>query len=312
VVQLLPNRGIFRLNLALYANYASDFQTAEQEARAIQDPGALPDLPLSFAQMGLGQIPLALESYSRLETVGPLGKSYAASGLGDAAAYEGRFSDAVRLLEQGAAADLASKNANRAAAKFASLAQVQLTRGQRGPALAAADKALTNGRAVKIRFLAARTFVEAGEAGKARLLIAGLAAELQNEGQAYAKVLEGEAALKSKQWRQAVNLLTDANKLFDTWIGHFDLGRAYLEGRQLPQADSQFDECIKRRGEAISLFLDEEPTYSFFPPVYYYQGRVREELKTAGFADSYRTYLAIRGQSKEDPLLPDIRKRVGN
>jgi eukaryotic-like serine/threonine-protein kinase len=78
-----------------------------------------------------------------------------------------------------------------------------------------------------------------------------------------------------------------------------------------PQADSQFDLCMKRRGEALSLFLDEEPTYSYFPPVYYYQGRVREELKTAGFAESYRTYLAIRGQSKEDPLLREIQGRVG-
>ena len=147
---------------------------------------------------------------------------------------------------------------------------------------------------------------------KARPLIAELTSELQNEGQAYAKILEGEAALKAGNWRQAVKNFEEANKLLDTWIGHFDLGRAYLEGRQLPQADSQFDECMKRRGEAISLFLDEEPTYSFFPPVYYYQGRVREELKTARFADSYRAYLAIRGQSKEDPLLPDIRKRVGN
>jgi eukaryotic-like serine/threonine-protein kinase len=60
------------------------------------------------------------------------------------------------------------------------------------------------------------------------------------------------------------------------------------------------------------LFADEEATYSYLPPLYYYQGRVREELKNAGFADSYRTYLAIRGQSNEDPLLPDIRKRVGN
>jgi tetratricopeptide (TPR) repeat protein len=312
VVRLLPNRGIFRLNLALYANYASDFQTAEQEARAIQDPSAFPDLPLSFAQMGLGQVPQALESYHRLEAAGALGKSFAASGLGDTAAYEGRFSDAVRLLEQGAAADLASKNVNRAAAKFASLAQIQLARGQKSAAVAAADKALTNSQAVKIRFLAARTFVEVGETAKARPLIAELTSELQNEGQAYAKILEGEAALKAGNWRQAVKNFEEANKLLDTWIGHFDLGRAYLDGRQLPQADSQFDECMKRRGEAISLFLDEEPTYSFFPPVYYYQGRVREELKTARFADSYRAYLAIRGQSKEDPLLPEIRKRVGN
>jgi hypothetical protein len=35
-------------------------------------------------------------------------------------------------------------------------------------------------------------------------------------------------------------------------------------------------------------------------------------MKSAGFADSYREYLNIRGQSTEDPLLADVRKRVGN
>jgi hypothetical protein len=58
---------------------------------------------------------------------------------------------------------------------------------------------------------------------------------------------------------------------------------------QLIQADSELDRCIKRRGEALSLFLDEEPTYAHFPRVYYYQGRVREALDNAEFAESYRT-----------------------
>ena len=49
----------------------------------------------------------------------------------------------------------------------------------------------------------------------------------------------------------------------------------------------------------------------YVPPVYYYQGHVREGLRTAGFADSYRGYLEIRGNSTEDPLVPEIRKRVG-
>ena len=84
----------------------------------------------------------------------------------------------------------------------------------------------------------------------------------------------------------------------------------YLEAGAFTQADSEFDRCIKRRGEALALFLDEEPTFGHFPPVYYYQGRVREGLNTARFAESYRAYLAIRGQSKEDPLLPDVRRRA--
>ena len=54
------------------------------------------------------------------------------------------------------------------------------------------------------------------------------------------------------------------------------------------------------------------PTYGWFPIVYYYQGRVREALKTKGFADSYGEYLKIRSGSTEDPLLPDIRRRLGN
>jgi hypothetical protein len=105
-------------------------------------------------------------------------------------------------------------------------------------------------------------------------------------------------------------VFTEANALLDTWLGHFDLGRAYLEAGALTQADSEFDRCIKRRGEALALFLDEEPTYGVFPPVYYYQGRVREALGNARFAESYRAYLDIRGKSTEDPLLPDVRRRA--
>jgi hypothetical protein len=99
--------------------------------------------------------------------------------------------------------------------------------------------------------------------------------------------------------------------VLDTWIGRFDLGRAYLAAGAFPRADSEFDRCLKRSGEALSLFLDEEPTSGFLPPVYYYQGRVREGLKSAGFTESYGTYLSIREKAGEDPLIADIRKRIG-
>ncbi|MEQ1760246.1 MAG: protein kinase [Vicinamibacterales bacterium] len=312
VVELLPNRVVFRDNLALYANYAGDFETAETEARTVQEPDAYAQLALAFSQMGQGQLPEASQTYQNLAGIGALGASFSASGLGDLAVFEGRFADAQRILERGAADDLAANNPNRAAAKFAALAYAHILRGQNRPAVAAAQKALTNSSAVKIRFLAARVFIEARDLVSAAPLMTGLAAELQSEPQAYAKLLEGEIALQGKNLREAIRLFTDANTLLDTWIGHFDLGRAYLEGGQLPQADSEFDRCLKRRGEALSLFLDEEPTFGFLPPVYYYQGRVREALQNAGFAEPYRTYLSIRGRAGEDPLLPEVRRRAGN
>ena len=308
VVALLPKRVIFRNNLALYANYAGDFQAGETEARAIEGPDVYATLAVAFAQMGQGQLPQAMGSYQQMGAIDARGASIAASGLGDLATLEGRFSDAVRILGQGAAHDLDQKNPDRAAAKFAAIAHVELQRGEPRAAIGAVEKALANSKAVKIRFLAARALVEAGAADRARALVAGLAAELQAEPQAYAKIVEGGIALRNKDPRQAVKVLTEANALLDTWIGHFDLGRAYLDAGQFIQADSEFDRCLKRRGEALSLFLDEEPTYAFLPPVYYHQGRVREALKSAGFADSYRAYLTFRGGSKEDPLLPDVRR----
>jgi tetratricopeptide (TPR) repeat protein len=310
-VKILPKRTLYRENLALYAAYSSDFQTAEREARAIENPGLFGVLPLAFSQMLQGQVPQATQTYQRLAAIDEQGASYTASGLGDLALYEGRFTDAARTFEQGAVADLASKNPDRAAAKFAALGYGRVLQGMKGPAIAAALKALENSQAVKIRFLAARVLVEAGETARARLLITNLAAELQAEPQAYAKILEGEAALKGGDDRAAIQALAAANALLDTWMGHFDLGRAYLEAGAFIQADAEFDRCIKRRGEAMSLFLDEEPTYAFFPPVCYYQGRVREGLKSERYAESYRAYLTIRGESKDDPLVPEVRRRAG-
>jgi tetratricopeptide (TPR) repeat protein len=313
--QLLPNRALYRINLALYANYASDFETGTREARTAQKLGSpLSLVPLSFAQLGQGQLTAAAQTFHELEKVtslGVLAPSHAAAGLADLAVVEGRFSEAARILRDGAARDIASNNLDRAAAKFAYLAYVELQRGQKQRAIAAAENALSNSKAVKIRFLAARTFGEAGAVERARPLVSALAAQLQAEPQAYAKIVESQLALRSGDARQAVRLLIEANGLLDTWIGHFDLGRAYLEAGAFAQADSEFDRCLKRRGEALALFLDEEPTYGYFPPVYYYQGRVREGLNNVGFAESYRTYLTFRGQSKEDPLVPEVRRRAG-
>jgi serine/threonine protein kinase/tetratricopeptide (TPR) repeat protein len=310
-VRILPKRVVLRSNLALFAAYAGEFETAEQEVRALEEPDDQAIAALALSQLGRGLLPDAAETYKRLGTMGDWGASYAVSGLADMALYGGRFADAVRILERAVAADLASKHADAAAMKLALLAYVHVTRGQKGPAVAAAKKALANSSAVPIQFLAARVLVEAGAIAEARKLAAPLAAEVVAERQAFGKILQGEIALKSGDAREAIKILTDANSIIDTWLGHFDLGRAYLELGAFPQADGEFDICIKRRGEVLSL-LDEEPTYGYFPSVYYYQGRAREGMKAAGFADSYREYLKIRGASTEDPLLPEVRRRAGS
>ena len=311
-VEILPKRVMYRANLSMFGVYSGDFQAAERDAKNMEKPNDLATLALAFAQLGQGRLPEAVETYKKLETMGTRGAAWSASGLGDLALYEGRLADAARAFDQGAAADLTAKRTDRAARKLTSLAYVHLLRGEKRQAVAAADKALLNSNAVPIRFLAARIFVEADAIAKARTIAAGLSAELPAEPHAFGKIIEGEIALKTGDSRQAISILTDANDILDTWLSHFDLGRAYLESRAFPQADSEFERCIKRRGEALSMLVDEEPTYGYFPMAYYYQGQVREGLKNPGSADSYREYLKIRGKSIDDPLLPEVRRHAGN
>jgi tetratricopeptide (TPR) repeat protein len=310
-VRILPNRTLYQQNLAEYLGYSSDFPAAEEQARSIKPPGLFALLALASAQIGQGRVSDAEETYRALGKVDEQGASYTASGLADVATYEGRFSESARLLSQGAAADLASKETDRAADKFVALAHAELLRGRKAAAMAAAEKALANSQAVKIRFLAARVFLEAGATARALTLSQGLASELQPASQAYAKNLSGVTALKQGDVRRAIQDLSEANVLLDTWIGHYDLGRAYLEAGAFLQADSEFERCLKRRGEALSLFLDNEPTYGYFPLVYYYQGQVREGLKSARAGESYKAYLDIRGKSTEDPFVPEVRRRAG-
>jgi tetratricopeptide (TPR) repeat protein len=315
-VEISPQGSLQRIALSFYSSYSGDFQGGEREAQKVLQTTPSHDayLALAESQVGLGQLEQAADTYHKLEKLSATGEgpSTAASGLADIASYEGRFGDAVRILEEAGSAELAAKSPESAANKFTALAQMQVLRGQHAAAIDAAEKALANSQAIQIKFLAARTFVEAGELARAQKLAAELSAVVQAEPQAYAKIIAGESALKTKDAPQAIKAFTDANNLLDTWIGRFELGRADLQAGLFVEADSEFDRCIKRRGEALEILINNVPTYAYFPPVYYYQGLVRDGLKSAGFAESYRNYLNIRGKAGEDPLLPEIRRHLAN
>jgi len=310
-IAILPKRPLYRNNLALYASYGGDFKTGEQEARAVQvlDPSYPTGfVALAFAQLGQANSADARDTYQKLEKINA---SVAKSGLADVAIYEGRYAEAVRILEQGAAEDLSAGSKDRAALKLSALAYTRLLQGEKQNAVAAAEKALANSGTVKIRFLSGMIFGSAGQEARAKTIIAGLAAELQPEPRAYAKIIEGEIALQAGNPGAAIPIFSDANKLLDTWIGRFEIGKAYLAtGTSFTEAQSEFDTCLRRRGEALALFLDESPTYGHFPLVYYYLGRALEGMKSPGSSEQYRNYLSIREKAGEDVLLADARKRI--
>jgi tetratricopeptide (TPR) repeat protein/tRNA A-37 threonylcarbamoyl transferase component Bud32 len=309
-VEIMP-KGVFqRLNFSFLSTMTGDFATGEREARAALELNPTSEggfLMLAEAQFGLGRIADAKATYEDFAKISALGASMASTGMADLSLYEGRLNDAVRILEQGVTVDEATHSSDAAANKLAKLAYIEAWRGQNKAAIAAARKALASSQSTNIRFLAARILVDAGEPAQAEKIANQLALELQAEPQAYAKIIEGKIKLARGDAPGAIKTLTDGNKLLDTWIGHDELGRAYLQAQAFVEADSEFDRCIKRHGEAMELFMDDVPTYGYFPPVYYYQGRVRQGLKSTDFVSSYRMYVQIRGSAGEDPLLAEIR-----
>jgi eukaryotic-like serine/threonine-protein kinase len=311
-VEVSPNAATQRVNHALYAAYAGSYETAENEARAalkINPSYSVGFLTLTDALVGGGKLADATSTLQELSKLGPAAASTASAVSGEIDSYSGLYSQAIKALQEGASADIAAKNGESAGYKFASMAYASLSMGNTQQAIDAAERAVKNNSAVAVRFLAARVLIEAGAFESAKKLIDSLSNELAPEPKVYAKILEGEMAMKQNQVREAIEIFRAANSTIDTWIGRFDLGRAYLAANMFTEASSEFDLAMKRRGEALEL-MDDGPTYSYIPPVYYYNARVLEALKSSGASDAYRKYVELRGASGEDLLAKDANVRL--
>jgi len=310
---LNPTSVAQRGNVALYALYAGDFVNAAKEAQTalkLNPKYEAAVRALALAQLGQGQNQQAAETYKKLAGIDGSGASMAATGLADLALYEGRITDATHILEKAIAADLAANDKAGAGGKEAMLAEAELALGQKAAAVATAERAVATSQDDGVEFIAAGVFIESGKVPRAKAIAAELSKRLEPEPQVYAKLIAGELQLHQGDARGAIQTFEDAQKLSDSWLGRFDLGRAFLQAGAFAQASSEFDACQQRRGEATSIFLDDEPSYHYFPAVLYYLGRAQEGLQSAGAADSYKAFLSIKTKGSDDPLVADAIKRL--
>ena len=314
VVDVSPKNLLQRNNLALYGVYAGDFATGAREAQTVveQNPSfADAHNALAMARMGSGQTVEAEQTWQKLESLNARGASMSAMGLADLLLFRGQANDAIVLLEKAAAADLAGKDNDSAAAKYIVLAQAQLLAGRASQAEAAAAKAIALNNQESVLYSAGQIFAEAGQTSKAAQIASQLSSRIQPEPQMYGRLLDGEMSLKHKDARQALQQFQAAQKIYDTWLGHYDLGRAYLQAGMFTEADSEFELCLRRKGEASAVFLDDVPTFRILPTVYYYLGRAQEGLKSPSAADSYKTFVALQ-ENGLGPLLADARHRLAS
>jgi tetratricopeptide (TPR) repeat protein len=303
-----PSSAIVQSNLALARLDVGDFEGAARDAQAVNAAFARPPpntwLCLALAEVVLGHRGGALAAYANLEKRAP---SQAASGRADLAIYEGRLVDAVDILMRGIEADVAAKDDEASTSKWATLAEVRLRQGDKPGALAAAANAIGfDGTTTPYR--AAEVYLDAGESEKAAKLAARFAARDATDPRMYAKLLEAHALRTRGKARDALAKLKEAQALSDSWLGHFALGRAYLDLSDFPAAEKEFEACLARKGETAWLFGD-TPTLREIPEATYFLARAREGLGRAGANDLYLEVLRGAPPDERDTLLEDARRR---
>jgi tetratricopeptide (TPR) repeat protein len=314
-VKIYPQNILQRNNLGLYAMYAGDFDSAINESEIILKMNPSFEkayLCLGISQLQRGSVAEAQQTFEKLTTLSKWGASEGALALGDLAIYEGRYSDAIQVLEKGISSDLEQKNAVPASVKLVALADAELGRKQRGAALKSAARAAASNEDESVLYGAARVDVQAGSPADALLLAKRLSNRFEPEPRALSKLIEGEVEMEGGRLHQAVASFQEAQKLADTWIGRYDLGRAYLAAKLYPDAENEFEICVKRRGEASAIFLDDEPTVRYLPAVYYYLGVAKSGLGSAGATEEFRIFLAMKQHSEPDVAVADAKRKVSN
>jgi tetratricopeptide (TPR) repeat protein len=179
-------------------------------------------------------------------------------------------------------------------------------------AVAAVRRALAFDKETESQILpAVRWLIAANNIDEAAQLGAGLDQRLEAQARAYGRIVAAQVAMARGKRVDAVDAMREALKLADLWLVRFNLGQAYLAAGAPPEAFSEFETCLKRRGEGYAAFLDDVPTARAVAPVSYWMARARQGmgLGPQALAD-YRAFIAGRAADSPEPLLKDARNRV--
>ena len=316
---IYPNNVLRRNNVALFALYGGDFGNAEKLATDVLGLNKSFEkayVVTALAQLATGRSPEAEATWQRLQSVSDAGREFAALGRADLAMYEGRLSQASSILEDALSKAPEKRSKTVTARLTTTLAEVRLLQGRNGDAVQLAEDALKLSADQSTVLLAGRVLIFAGKPDRGETLSADLMQKFDQQAQMFGKLLAGEVELKRGNAREAVQNFNAAQKIIDTWLGRDALGRAYLKAGVYTDAQTEFDACLRRKGEATTYLIDDIPTYRVMASARYYVGLAQEgqggASAKAAALESYKTFLAIKEKGDEQGLVADARRRVAS
>ena len=311
-IEIYPKNVVYRTNASLYALFAGDYDTSDHEARAVlainpvyEDAYTI----LALCETAKGNFDKATEHWHKVESLSAGGASSAAGGLADLALYRSDPKEAIPALQKGIDGDVVAKASDAAAKKYVILAEAQIMLNKKADGLKSVKQGVAMSRA-NVLFSAARVYLMAGDYAQATALGAELSKQLEATPQAFGKLIEGDIQLSRGNARQAVQKFRESERLLDSWLAHFDLARAYIAAEAYTDASTELETCLRRRGEATDIYIDEQQTFRYFPATYYYLGRALEGLKSSGAAEAYKNFLAMKVTAAQDPMVDDAKKRL--
>jgi tetratricopeptide (TPR) repeat protein len=251
-----------------------------------------------------GSVDEAKDAYQKMKDTGTKGPSLAEMSLADLGLYEGRLSETIGLLEKGIVDDEQKSLEDYAAEKLLIMGQAFLLQGKENEAFSAIKRAISASGRESVKYSAAQLYIDGHRDNDAMPLLRELKEQIYPEYQSYALLLEGELKLRDGDSTDALKLFEEANSQLDTWLSRYALGRGYLKAGAYTEAHEAFEACLKRRGEATSVFFEDFPTCRYIPSIYYYLGRVQQAMRSADARGSFEKYLSIR--AKADPGIPEV------
>jgi tetratricopeptide (TPR) repeat protein len=303
-----PHEIVVHLNFPIYEIIAGHFEQAVADLRAFTHDYARPQATtyayLAIASLYLGHRDDAVATCDQLAAVD---QSLGLAVQADIALSEGRLGDAAALLDKGILADRAKHLVSATEVKLEMMAEVELRRGDKARARAAAAQVEHD---PKRAFEAALVLLAAGDDQRANATAAKLATETAPSRRALAKLIEAEALRVHGKPQEAVAAIQQVLRISDSPIAHLLLARAALDSRAYADAYDELKTCEAHRTEA-AFGIDDVFTYRYVPPITYYLAKAQEGIGSSEAQATYRKFLAMmHDPDPADPMVADARKHV--